>query len=75
MFCPLLRIVTGKRLQGRPPRDLSLEAMLEYIQEDEQVEITPKPLRMRKRILLEAGRKRAGRRLSVFIGRSQGKPA
>jgi len=31
-----------------PPRDLSLEDCLEYIKEDELVEITPKNIRMRK---------------------------
>ena len=45
----------------KPARDLSLEAMLEYIEEDELVECTPKHLRMRKRILREAMRKRDAR--------------
>ncbi|MGB1126304.1 MAG: translational GTPase TypA [Phycisphaeraceae bacterium] len=45
----------------KPARDLSLEAMLEYIEEDELVECTPKHLRMRKRILREAMRKRESR--------------
>jgi GTP-binding protein len=35
--------------------------MLEYIEEDELVECTPKHLRMRKRILREAMRKRESR--------------
>jgi GTP-binding protein len=34
-----------------PPRRLSLEQCLEYIQDDELLEVTPKSLRMRKRIL------------------------
>ena len=46
----------------RPPRVLSLEAYLEYIQEDELVEITPKFVRVRKRLLNEGDRRRAGRR-------------
>ncbi|MEM9347253.1 MAG: translational GTPase TypA [Planctomycetota bacterium] len=45
----------------KPARELSLEAMLEYIEEDELVECTPKFLRMRKRILREAMRKREAR--------------
>jgi GTP-binding protein len=45
----------------KPARDLSLEAMLEYIEEDELVECTPKHLRMRKRTLREAMRKRESR--------------
>ncbi|MBL8990408.1 MAG: translational GTPase TypA [Phycisphaerae bacterium] len=42
-------------------RKLSLEAALEYIEDDELVEITPKSVRLRKRILDEAMRKRAER--------------
>jgi GTP-binding protein len=42
-------------------RKLSLEAALEYIEDDELVEITPKNIRMRKRILDEGARKRAER--------------
>jgi len=34
-----------------PPRNLSLEQALEYIDDDELVEITPKSLRMRKKYL------------------------
>ncbi|MBI9016273.1 MAG: translational GTPase TypA [Phycisphaerae bacterium] len=45
----------------RPPRILSLEASLEYIQDDELVEVTPSSLRMRKRLLIESDRRRAAR--------------
>ena len=34
-----------------PPRQLSLEECLDFIADDELVEVTPKSLRMRKRIL------------------------
>ena len=44
-------------------RKLSLEQSLEYIAADELVEITPKVIRMRKRILSEADRRRDERRL------------
>ncbi|MEW6517167.1 MAG: translational GTPase TypA [candidate division FCPU426 bacterium] len=44
-----------------PPRRLSLEQMLEYINEDELVEITPESLRLRKKILDALQRKRADR--------------
>ncbi|MFH1162409.1 MAG: GTP-binding protein [Candidatus Jorgensenbacteria bacterium] len=37
-----------------PPRTLSLEQALEYIGEDELVEVTPKSIRLRKRILRNA---------------------
>ncbi len=46
----------------RPPRRLSLEAALEYIQEDELVEVTPDEIRMRKRLLHASERKRESRR-------------
>jgi GTP-binding protein len=45
----------------RGARDYSLEAALEYIENDELVEITPSSIRMRKRILDESARKRAER--------------
>ena len=41
-----------------PPIKFSLEEALEYIQEDELVEVTPKSMRMRKIILSEIERKR-----------------
>ena len=44
-----------------PPVRFSLEEALEYIQEDELVEVTPKSMRMRKIILDETARKRAER--------------
>jgi GTP-binding protein len=42
----------------KPPRKMSLEAALEYIEDDEFVEITPKVIRLRKIHLTETGRKR-----------------
>ena len=45
----------------KPPRKMSLEQCLEYIEDDELVEITPKCIRLRKRILDEGMRKRAER--------------
>src|SRR5574344_1843754 len=44
-----------------PPVVFSLEEALEYIKEDEYVEVTPKSMRMRKVILDETERKRANR--------------
>ena len=44
-----------------PPRVFSLEECLEYIQSDEYVEVTPENLRMRKILLKETDRKRAGK--------------
>ena len=45
-----------------PATILSLEEALEYIKEDELVEVTPKSMRMRKAILDHLERKRAGRK-------------
>ena len=42
----------------KTPRKMSLEACLDYINQDELVEITPKTYRMRKRILNTAERKK-----------------
>ena len=44
-----------------PPRRLSLEAALAYIQDDELVEVTPKTIRLRKAILDPHARKRSER--------------
>lgn len=44
-----------------PPRVFSLEECLEYIQSDEYVEVTPENLRVRKILLKETDRKRAGK--------------
>ncbi|MBO7602601.1 MAG: translational GTPase TypA [Bacteroidaceae bacterium] len=44
-----------------PPVQFSLEEALEYIKEDEYVEVTPKSMRMRKIILDETERKRANK--------------
>ncbi len=45
----------------KPPRQMSLEAALEYIEDDEVVEITPTSIRLRKIFLLESERRRLGR--------------
>ncbi len=45
-----------------PPVKMSLEEYMEYIRDDEYLEVTPKSLRLRKIILDEIERKRSGRR-------------
>jgi GTP-binding protein len=45
----------------KPPRTYSLEMALEYIEDDELVEITPKSVRLRKIFLNESSRKRSER--------------
>jgi len=44
-----------------PPRQMTLEFALEFIKDDELVEITPKHIRLRKLHLAEVDRKRSGR--------------
>lgn len=45
----------------KPPRKLFLEAALEYIEDDELVEVTPQSIRLRKMSLRESDRRRQGR--------------
>ncbi|MFO0036641.1 MAG: translational GTPase TypA, partial [Planctomycetota bacterium] len=49
----------------KPPRQLYLEMALEYIEDDELVEVTPTKIRLRKWLLKEADRRRSAR---VAIG-------
>jgi GTP-binding protein len=70
----VVNVVKGKKLtnvraagkddnsQVRPVRVMSLETCLEYIEEDELVEVTPTTVRLRKIMLIEADRRRAARR-------------
>jgi GTP-binding protein len=44
-----------------PAQKISLEEALEYIKDDELVEVTPKHVRMRKRFLTDNERKRMKR--------------
>lgn len=72
----VVNVVRGKKLtniraagkddnsQVRPVRDMSLEACLEYIDDGELVEVTPKSIRLRKIMLKEADRRRESRRSS-----------
>ena len=48
----------------RPARKMSLEATMEYIQEDELVEICPNSIRIRKQLLKEVDRQRYARKSS-----------
>ncbi|WIW00008.1 translational GTPase TypA [Kinneretia aquatilis] len=55
--------VSGKEdaIKITPPIDLTLEYGVDFIDDDELVEITPKSVRLRKRFLTENERKRAAR--------------
>ncbi|MEM9171524.1 MAG: translational GTPase TypA [Pseudomonadota bacterium] len=48
-----------------PPVRFSLEQALEFIDDDELVEVTPSSVRLRKKLLKESDRKRAARQTSV----------
>lgn len=52
---------TDEAVRLIPPVALSLESAVEFIDDDELVEITPKSIRIRKRFLLEHERKRAAK--------------
>ena len=52
---------TDENLQLTPPVDMNLERALEFIDDDELVEVTPESIRIRKKLLTESERKRASR--------------
>jgi GTP-binding protein len=52
---------TDEAVRLVPPIQLTLESAVEFIEDDELVEITPKSIRIRKRFLLEHERKRASK--------------
>ena len=49
---------TDENIILTPPRQFTLEQAIDFIQDDELVEITPHFIRLRKRFLTEAERKR-----------------
>lgn len=52
---------TDENIRLEPPRELTLEGALEYIEDDELIEITPKSVRLRKRMLGQSDRKKISR--------------
>ncbi|MFM7591273.1 MAG: translational GTPase TypA [Isosphaeraceae bacterium] len=50
---------SDKNILLKPPRLLTLELALEYIEDDEMVEVTPSSIRLRKKFLTEDARRRA----------------
>ncbi len=52
---------TDENIQLEPPRPITLEYALEYIEEDELIEVTPENIRLRKRSLQATDRKKAQR--------------
>ena len=60
-ICPLTRRRTDEAIRLVPPIQLTLESAVEFINDDELAEITPKSIRIRKRWLKEFERRRAAR--------------
>ncbi len=52
---------TDENIQLEPPRVMTLESALEYIEEDELIEVTPAAIRLRKRHLSANDRKKMSR--------------
>ena len=52
---------TDENIQLEPPRTMTLESALEYIEEDELIEVTPAAIRLRKRHLSANDRKKMSR--------------
>ncbi len=53
---------TDDAIKLKPPRDVTLEVGIEWIADDELVEVTPESIRLRKRLLTDSERKRAKKR-------------
>jgi GTP-binding protein len=51
----------------KPPRQMSLETALEYIEDDELVEVTPNSIRLRKMLLTENDRRRQQRKVESLV--------
>ena len=52
---------SDENVQLEPPRMHTLESALEYIEEDELIEVTPQSIRLRKRVLTASDRKKISR--------------
>jgi GTP-binding protein len=52
---------SDENVQLEPPRELTLEGALEYIEDDELIEVTPQSIRLRKRQLNAIDRKKLSR--------------
>jgi GTP-binding protein len=52
---------TDENVNLEPPRVLTLESALEYIEDDELIEVTPQSIRLRKRLLSASDRKKTSR--------------
>jgi GTP-binding protein len=52
---------SDENVQLEPPRELTLEGALEYIEDDELIEVTPQSIRLRKRLLSAIDRRKISR--------------
>ena len=53
---------SDENIKLEPPRQITLELALEFIQDDELIEVTPDAIRLRKRILDPNQRKKAAKK-------------
>jgi GTP-binding protein len=58
---------SDENIMLKPARKMTLEQALEYIEEDELVEATPTSIRLRKKLLTENARKKAGKAKPVEV--------
>ncbi len=59
---------TDDNIMLEPPREISLEYALEYIEDDELIEVTPETIRLRKRVLSQTERRKAARAAARVAG-------
>ena len=59
---------TDENFRMPPAEEMSLERAIEFIEDDELVEVTPKSIRLRKRLLDETDRIRSRKREKAFAG-------
>ncbi|MBV8645275.1 MAG: translational GTPase TypA, partial [Candidatus Eremiobacteraeota bacterium] len=59
---------TDENFKMPPAEEMSLERAIEFIEDDELVEVTPKSLRIRKRVLDEGERLKARKREKALAG-------
>ena len=59
---------TDDNVMLEPARPITLEAALEYIEDDELIEVTPENIRLRKRVLPQSERRKAARAASRVAG-------
>jgi len=58
---------SDENILPKPPRQMTLEAALEYIEDDELVEVTPNSIRLRKMLLTENDRRRQQRKVDSLV--------